>query len=76
MSWHILKPKTAGQKGLVRWRSTLTSLPSMSTLSISSRSVMDVLISGSTIFESSSKILTRSCLVSCDTRSPRRCRYI
>ena len=78
MSWHILKPNTVGQNGLVRWRSTFTLSACMSTSSMSSRSVIDVLISGSTIFESSSNIRTRSWRMSCsaDTRLPAAALYI
>lgn len=78
MSWHILKPNTVGQNGLVRWRSTFTLSACMSTSSMSSRSVMDVLISGSTIFESASNMRTRSWRTSCsaDTRRPAAALYI
>ena len=65
MSWAILNPKTAGQNGLVRCKSTLTLASLMSTSSINSNSVIVVLISGSTICDNSSKIFTRSCFTSC-----------
>ena len=78
MSWHILNPNTVGQNGLVRCRSTFTFSACMSTSSMSSRSVIDVLISGSTIFESSSNIRTRIWRMSCsdDTAPPAVTLYI